>query len=607
MATIKSTLFLCKNVDLDPEYNYTIDFDNEDAQKAYFDEKIEHIIPEENYSYIRETERIKVEKNIDDLFGINYLMYENKNKRYYGFITNKEYVNPECTRLTFKLDVFQSYMFDYEIDESFIDREHQDRFNIDGTPIYNTQDENVNYGKKYKQVAKHDLKHNAIERTNADGSKTTWKDGYMILVSIEKWDGDTFKNSITQGNFLENPFYCYAFPMVEEIRTAIDGTQTKSFAPSINNNIQLVSGSTTKVMKEFGMLLKSDEIKTDKVKAIYFTSHVEQINDITDDTGIPTFNVGNILELKFTVDGETISFPCLRVFGQSSGQFNSITKNVQFDISTLSKDNLKNKKFETKLFTNPFYYLQLDNKQTQPLTLLNEYLPNEINVKVKTIQNIMPKSMYEIDGYLNNTTHERLVDASIVDLPLLNDAYLNYMQQNKASATAGIAVAGVQTIAGLALGAITGGIGLAVAGSSVLSFGGQIANELIKREDLKQTPDNVKAEGNNGYFTLASHEQGLSLIEYSITDEYQDKIFKYLFHYGYKCNDFKKPDTRSRYYFNYIKTIGVNLKTNIDADVKNEIASIYNNGITIWHFRDADTFKGVNNYDYENAEMSLEV
>ena len=62
---------------------------------------------------------------------------------------------------------------------------------------------------------------------------------------------------------------------------------------------------------------------------------------------------------------------------------------------------------------------------------------------------------------------------------------------------------------------------------------------------------------------------------------------------------------RSRYYFNYIKTIGANIKTNIDADFRAEIENAYNNGITIWHYRNATTFKGVNNYDYENVETNL--
>ena len=78
MPTIKSTLYLCSNVPLDPNYSYTLDFDNLQAQTTYFDSKINNTLEEnEDYSYIRDSEDIKVQANIDDLLGVNYLFYEN--------------------------------------------------------------------------------------------------------------------------------------------------------------------------------------------------------------------------------------------------------------------------------------------------------------------------------------------------------------------------------------------------------------------------------------------------------------------------------------------------------------------------------------------------
>ena len=36
MTNPTNELYLLSNVDLDPDYNYTLDFDNETAQHAYF-------------------------------------------------------------------------------------------------------------------------------------------------------------------------------------------------------------------------------------------------------------------------------------------------------------------------------------------------------------------------------------------------------------------------------------------------------------------------------------------------------------------------------------------------------------------------------------------
>ena len=46
------------------------------------------------------------------------------NKWYFCFITNMEYVNENCTRITFETDCYQTWLFQIEYKESFIEREH---------------------------------------------------------------------------------------------------------------------------------------------------------------------------------------------------------------------------------------------------------------------------------------------------------------------------------------------------------------------------------------------------------------------------------------------------------------------------------------------------
>lgn len=606
--TPNTTLYLLKNVDLDPEYNYTIDFDDIDKQVEYFiDKKAQVLEYETDYSYIRDNETLKVQVAVEDLLGVNYLMYKNSDKWFFAFITRKDYVNSNTTRISFKLDVYQSFMFDYELQESFIDREHQDRY-IDGKPIYNTQEENLNYGKTYKMISSTPVRNNNIIRTNADGSETIWQDGYMIIISAEKLAGDEMPDNILDGNFLATPYFIYGFPMVKKIRLLNGKVVSEINTPITNHNIILKSGSKSVNMKEFAGVLKSDEVKTSKkILSIYFSPYMAQVSSIEDDTGIPVFNVQNIQEVVLS-NG---TYPCVRLFGigDSVGNFKNPVA-VDFDLYTgvynISYNQLRDKRLEPKLYTNPYFYLQLDNHQADPFTILNEYLPSaELTIKCETLENLQPKWRYSVEGYLNDNIRESLIDTTIVDLPLLSDAYLDYMSQNKASATTGLAIAGAQVLGGIALGAVTGGIGLAVAGGQVLSFAGQIANHLTKLEDLKKTPDTTRNIGNNGLFTIGTHTQGVYLKIYSILDEFKDIIYNYFYHYGYKSNSFKKPNIKSRYYFNYIKMVGTNIKTNIDAEYKNELVTIYNNGITIWHYRNKDTFKGVNNYAYENVEMSL--
>ena len=606
-----SELYLLANVELDPDYNFTIDFDNKEAQRTYFENKISNVLDiNEGYSFIRENEALKVYADIEDLQGVNYLMYKNKNRWHYAFITRKEYVSESVTRISFKLDVFQTFMFDFEMQESFIDREHQDRYK-DGNPVFNTQEENLNYGKKYQLVNQTPVKNNDIIREMGNNESEEWRDGYIVMVTAQKMSGDTMPDNITDGNFIELPCYLYAFPCVDKIRKnyVTNKIIKHTFCPSMNYNIELKSGSKTYTMQDFGRIMQCDEMRNSKlVLAMYYSPKVNQINSITNDSGIPLFTTGNVQELDLTLRGNKIKAPCVRIFGQNGGTFSPVT--IDFSMPTgirhLSIEQLKNKNLETKLFTNPYFYLQLDNQQTEPLTFFNEFLSSYVvDIKYTSVDGVQPKFSYYVDGYLQNAFGEKMIDNTIVDLPLMSDAYLEYIAQNKASATSGMAVAGTQFLGNLAIGGLTGGLGIAVAGSQALNFAGQVANEMLKREDLKQTPDTIKNAGNNGLFTLTSNYEGLNVNIYSITEEYRNKIYNFFFHYGYKANEFKKPNIRSRYYFNYIKVIGANLKTNIDSEYKNELATIFNNGITIWHYRNASTFKGVNNYDYENVEMSL--
>ena len=128
---------------------------------------------------------------------------------------------------------------------------------------------------------------------------------------------------------------------------------------------------------------------------------------------------------------------------------------------------------------------------------------------------------------------------------------------------------------------------------------------MIKMQDLKNTPDSIRQTGNNAEFDIVDKNIGVNIYYISIKEEYLTRLYNYLYHYGYKCNNFKVPNTRSRYYFNYIKTIGATLSTNIDSEWAEEIKQVYDNGVTIWHYRDANTFKGINNYDYENVQVNL--
>src|SRR6056297_1200576 len=126
-----TTLKLLTNVDLTKNYNNTFSFSSLTAQTNFFLSKTAHTF--ENLTYQRREGTVKVEKNINDIYNINYMMFQNaeySNKWFYAFITDMEYRNPSTTLITFEIDVMQTWKFEMDIKESFVEREHVDSDSI---------------------------------------------------------------------------------------------------------------------------------------------------------------------------------------------------------------------------------------------------------------------------------------------------------------------------------------------------------------------------------------------------------------------------------------------------------------------------------------------
>lgn len=128
MAYIQPTsnIYILKDVPLNPSYDDTFTFNNKEEQFNYFSNFAKFQL--DNYSVVRERlNTLKVEGDIGRYYDVNYMIFQNENfsdKWFYAFIIRVEYLNPNTTLITFTLDVMQSWMFDYTILPSLVEREH---------------------------------------------------------------------------------------------------------------------------------------------------------------------------------------------------------------------------------------------------------------------------------------------------------------------------------------------------------------------------------------------------------------------------------------------------------------------------------------------------
>lgn len=116
-------LTLYKAYKYNNRYDYIKTFSSKAEQDTYFN-SLSKIYYDLEGDYIRENEPFMIELSHEYLVenNINYIKFNNGYRDIYGFIIEKRYINDEVTEIIFEIDVIQTFMFDFDIKKSFIER-----------------------------------------------------------------------------------------------------------------------------------------------------------------------------------------------------------------------------------------------------------------------------------------------------------------------------------------------------------------------------------------------------------------------------------------------------------------------------------------------------
>ena len=110
-----------------------------------------------------------------------------------------------------------------------------------------------------------------------------------------------------------------------------------------------------------------------------------------------------------------------------------------------------------------------------------------------------------------------------------------------------------------------------------------IGNALIQKKQHELIPNAVKGDINSGDIVTALGENRFTFYRMSVKQEYAKLIDDYFSMYGYQINMVTLPHITGRENWNFVKTVGANIEGDIPEDDMNELKSLFNNGITIWH------------------------
>lgn len=527
-----------------------ITFDTLTAQTNYF-LSLPHL-EVEGSMYQRKDSSIYYPAIYDDLVEYTYVMYQNENysnKWFYAFITGMEYLNDNTTKISIITDSFQTWQFDIQYKNSFVEREMID-ISWDW-PGANLIPENLETG-EYK--------------VGGIGNLTGLLPNYVWAYSGEEIKLGPSGTPYQLG--VANSYY------VNGLHTSVHfiiASNDVGYA-TIATSLQLYDNQSEKVVAHFS---------------------------------VPSFavNSGN------TNDFTSGAFSGVYLL---AGKATPATKTLLSTPSQLDGYTPINK----KLLTYPYVYLGFNPAMGASKIYRYENFANG-TPEFKLICEINPNpTAYMIPQNYRGATGDSLNDSATLNgypqIASKVDVYNSWVAENsgiinvQASQAAGnlqydtaigttglIGTIGSTTVGAMNAAAGTGGGsggGLGDVATSALNMYKNQYNydyyiKMINAQNERQQmlPDKVSLGGSNA--TLIGYEliDNNVFTRYNIKQQFAIRIDNYFSMFGYQTNNLKVPAIHNRKFWNYVKTQGINILGNIPNEDMENIKSLFNSGITLWH------------------------
>lgn len=557
-----STLKIYGTIPFQKDYKHTIDFESKTEQNTYFNTEFNKKGKSFNdFLYIDEYQKIIVEGAKGKFDGYNYLSFVNgdSNRTFYCFIDRFEYVSEDSTAIYFTVDVMQTYMFDYTLKESYVERMHVERWNtkdnyiIDEcyTPdIVSPNSFIINNMTPIETIERHfgflKLSFTTKGKPEAYLANQTLNElCWIIPVPLGDYNGKCIFNghstlSYSQIDILPNITSLIGIELLEDIGYDYRYEIKEQYVNIIvdENLLSKVSLSGTQGNTDYYYI----NARTNRIKTITLKTNETMYNRYSIYNTIKPKCDTNI-NSKYNERGEVKIFSPLFTKYKLT---NLINFNEEFDV--LKNDSAESitiyKHFSNAANAGIVYEIFRGNGKS------SLYISNNFNRSV----------CYDKDSFLEYMNTNGLNDIANSSLKLLNSA----ITQNPLPL----------------IGGVTGLSGM--------------LNSAIKSNEIYSS---------NSPFVQAASAIGAKnyIMQYVAVNK--DEIINLFKVYGYKVDKFTKINIKSRFWFNYIKTIQCNIESKLTNEIINNIKEIYNNGITFWHYNKA-VYKWLD-YECNNIERSI--
>ena len=539
-------------IELDNENQLT--FASTTAQYNYFNSLPKLAV--NDFTYQRKDGVIRFPGCIDDLVGYNYVMYQNTafgNKWFYAYIDKMTFVNPEMTDIQIRTDPFQTWQFDIQFLESFVEREHVDDDSIGA----NTVDEGLATGEYQINSTLHFT-------LNDEPVPMGYDEWYVCFV-------------VTTPPEPNNPV-----PIVPTTGYDIGSTFSPLTLFAVKSSTQFADARAI-----IDWYNKQGGTTTDAIKNIYMIPY-SCIDTTTTQSWTRTDVTPNVTITTYAVKSSWSFINTNPLVKQSTVMDGSYTP--------------RNK----KLYCYPYSYLYLNNKCGSDVVYRWEEgetnsTPSSGNTgkEFTFMTHIVPSSSLSARLYPIEYKNKRETSSyyglwnygiNFAKVPLcawVTDYYTNWLTQNGVNTAikVGSGIAGMALGAGLIATGVGSGAGATVIAGAGTAISGvtSVGSALESNRQASIVPDQSQGDINTGDVVYAYTRNNITAYSMTIKKEYSEIIDGFFDMYGYKVNTVKTPNVTGRRNWNYVKTIRGKIHGYIPKEDLNTISGMLDNGVTFWH------------------------
>lgn len=521
-----------------------LDFKTETEQRAFFNSHVEFRL--EDATFQRADMTIRYSGKYDDIINMNYGFFKNfiktdTDKIYYFFITHVTYLNENACDISIKIDVWQTYLFDYTFGQSFVERQHVSNDTIGA----NTINENLETGEYIG---------NPLNATEVLCNANEWLDSYVCIGVSEVLDLMLYDPSHEYNGVYSGVTY-FIFP------TFADATKYLVRGNKVFGGEEVVSMfMLPHALSGYdGTPPFRDYIDAISKEVLFKYVDVKPSSTIRDITDIKVFQPNNI-------DGYTPR--------------NNKLLTYPYMFFTLSNNVGTSSVYKYELFTKTDGYCKFDIKGAMGVGC---------SIYAEPYKYAIGLASPDTTGLPADTFMYSVSAGKTPQCAWTNNNYMNYVAKNGTNlmveGAAGIigAFTGVLGARNLATGAITHPNTGLIYQYDIASGLSKTAGALATLYGESTVPDTAYNGGNQGDYLYADRKS-FTINKRSIKREFAIIIDDFFTMYGYRINRNIVPNFKTRKYFNFLKTIECKIKTNkIPQMYLDELMEIFNIGVTIWH------------------------